>query len=205
MSDTLVFPLNADVVLPGPPQGAWTHADWEALPDDGNRYEIIEGVVYMTTAPSNFHQWIIQQLIELVGIPVKRLGHALWFVGPSGVLLPRGSATQPDFGLILKVNAGIIHHRRIRGVPDLLVEVLSPGNPEYDQETKRLAYADEGVPEYVVIDPATRTLYHYRLLVPGSYAEPVVYDEGATVTFDCVPAIPLKVGLLFADAPDTEL
>jgi len=50
----LVIPTEAPAV-PGPPQGQWTYADWEALPD-GNRYEFIDGVVDMTTAPSSFHQ-----------------------------------------------------------------------------------------------------------------------------------------------------
>ena len=50
----LVLPTDAPAV-PGPPQGQWTYVDWETLPDDGNRYEIIDGVLYMTTAPSSFH------------------------------------------------------------------------------------------------------------------------------------------------------
>src|SRR6478672_1540958 len=42
------------------PEADWDRARWETLPDDGNRYEVIDGVLYMTTAPSNFHQWIIR-------------------------------------------------------------------------------------------------------------------------------------------------
>jgi hypothetical protein len=58
----LVLPTDAPAV-PGPPQGQWTYADWEELPDDGNRYEIIDGVLYMTTAPSSFHQWIVNRYV----------------------------------------------------------------------------------------------------------------------------------------------
>ncbi len=50
---TLVISTDAPTV-PGPPQGHWTYADWEALPDDGNIYEIIDGVLYRTTAPGSF-------------------------------------------------------------------------------------------------------------------------------------------------------
>ena len=50
---TLVIPTDAPPI-PGPPQGQWTYADWEALPDDGNRYEIIDGVLYMSSAPITF-------------------------------------------------------------------------------------------------------------------------------------------------------
>ena len=44
------------------PEADWDRARWETLPDDGNRYEVIDGVLYMTTAPSSFHQWIIRQI-----------------------------------------------------------------------------------------------------------------------------------------------
>ena len=53
---SLAIPTETALPVAGPPQGRWTNADWEALPSDGNRYEIIDGVLYMTTAPSNFHQ-----------------------------------------------------------------------------------------------------------------------------------------------------
>src|SRR5689334_7433198 len=49
---------------------AWNYTRWKRLPDDGNRYEVIDGVLYMTTAPSNFHQWIVRRLDRFVGIPL---------------------------------------------------------------------------------------------------------------------------------------
>ena len=61
---------------------AWNYERWEKLPDDGNRYEVIDGVLYMTTAPSNFHQWIIQQLIRYVGIPATDTGLAFFAFAP---------------------------------------------------------------------------------------------------------------------------
>ena len=60
--ESLPMVTRADHV-PGPAQGCWTYEDYAALPDDGNRYEVIDGVLYMTTAPSDFHQWIIIQLL----------------------------------------------------------------------------------------------------------------------------------------------
>ena len=66
----------------------WCYARWEQLPDDGNRYEVIDGVLYMTTAPSNFHQWIIMQLLQFVGFPAREQGLAYAFIAPMGVLMP---------------------------------------------------------------------------------------------------------------------
>ena len=73
---SLVISTDAPVVA-GPPQGHWTYADWETLPYDGNRYEIIDGVLYMTTAPSNFHQWIVKRLERYIGIPAEDQGLAV--------------------------------------------------------------------------------------------------------------------------------
>jgi len=154
---SLVISTDAPVVA-GPPQGHWTYADWETLPLDGNRYEIIDGVLYMTTAPSNFHQWIIQRLYRFIGMPAEDQNLAYSFAAPIGLLMPGCDPVQPDFVIVRKENAAIIRDRRIRGVPDLLVEILSPGNAAHDEEIKLRAYARAGVPEYAIIDPRLRVV-----------------------------------------------
>lgn len=136
----------------------WDYARWEGLPDDGNRYEVIDGALYMTTAPSYFHQWIIVQLVQHVGLPAQQQGIAYVGIAPIGLLMPGCDPVQPDFVLVRQENAGIIHDRRIRGVPDLIAEVLSPTNPEHDTIVKRGIYARAGVPEYWMLRPATRDL-----------------------------------------------
>ena len=201
---TLVISTDAPSVY-GPPQGRWTYADWEELPDDGNRYEIIDGSLFMSTAPSYFHQWIALQLVEHIGIPAKRQGLAFPIFAPIGVLMPGCDPVQPDFVLVLAQRAAIIHDRRIRGVPDLIVEILSPGNHAYDEQVKLEAYARAGLPEYAIVDPARRTLRHYRLQPNGDYAAPDSYDPTLTMRFDCLPSLPLHVGELFEGAPDTTL
>jgi Uma2 family endonuclease len=202
----LVIPVLTETLsVKGPPQGQWTRADWEKLPDDGNRYEVIDGVLYMSTAPSWFHQWIIQQLIRFLGFPALEKGLAYVMQSPIGVFMPGCEPVQPDFVLILTEHASIIHDKRIFGVPDLIVEILSPSNADYDEVVKLTAYANAGVPEYVIIDPAARQLHLYRLEKPGQYAPRVVFNERDTVTFACLPTIPLLVGKLFEGSPDTTL
>ncbi len=201
---SLVISTDAPVV-PGPPQGHWTYADWETLPDDGNRYEVIDGVLYLTTAPSNFHQWIVRRLDRYLGMPAEDQGLAFVFTAPIGLLMPGCDPVQPDFILVLRKNVDIIRDGRIRGVPDLIVEVQSPGNAAYDERVKLVSYALAGVPEYAIVKPGTRILNHYRLQAPGRYAGPRDYDEAETVTFDCLPTIHVPVADLFAGAPDTTL
>jgi Uma2 family endonuclease len=95
----------------------------------------------MTTAPSFFHQWIIQRLIRLIGIPAEDQDLAYFVAAPIGVLMPSCDPAQPDFLLIRRTNAAIIHDRRVHGVPHLLAEVLLPSNPEQDLDTKLDVYA----------------------------------------------------------------
>jgi Uma2 family endonuclease len=201
---TIVVPTEAPTVH-GPRQGHWTFADWERLPDDDNRYEIIDGVLYMTTAPSYFHQWIIQGLQEYIGIPVRRQGLGYAVAAPVGLLMPGCQPVQPDFVVVLKDNASIIHDRRIRGVPNLIVEVLSPSNAVYDEEVKLEAYARAGLPEYAIVDPRARTVILYQLKVPGQYEAPRVFGEADRATFACLPTLTVPVAELFAGAPDTTL
>ena len=201
---TLVIPTSASSIA-GPPQGHWTHAAWEALPDDGNRYEIIDGVLYMTTAPSYFHQWIVRRLDHFIGIPAEQQGLAFAAVAPIGLIMPGCDPVQPDFVLVLKDKASIIRDRRIYGVPNLIIEVISPGSIAYDEQVKLAAYAAAGVPEYATIDPATRTLNLYRLEAPGRFASPRIFTQTETATFDCLPTISVPVAELFAGAPDTTL
>ncbi len=191
--------------VPGPPQGHWIYADWEALPADGNIYEIIDGVLYMTAAPSNFHQWITMSLVQYIGIPAKTQGLGYAFTVPIGLLIPGCDPVQPDFVFVRQANAAIIRDRHIRGVPDLIIEILSPNNVVYDTQVKLVAYALAGVPEYAIIDPRSRSLDHYRLHSPGRYYGPQTFGEADTVSFDCLPNIALPVGELFAGAPDTSL
>lgn len=205
---TLVIPGDAAVAVKGPRQGEWTYADWETLgADDDNRYEIIEGYLYMTTAPKDFHQWVISRLIKFVGFPAEDRGIAQWRVAPIGVLMPGCDPVQPDFLIILQEHVGIIRDGCIRGVPDLIVEVLSPGSVAYDEGVKLEAYARAGVPEYGVIDPATRRLRLYVLQAPsakpGAYDQPREYSGDETVAFACLPSIEFRLAALFENAPDT--
>lgn len=185
---------------------SWDYARWEQLPDDGNRYEVIDGVLYMATVPSTFHQWIVGQLLRHVGSPAHDRGLAYPVMGPVGVLMPGCDPVQPDFLLVRRERAATIRDRRIRGVPDLIAEVLSPTNPEQDTVVKRGAYARAGVAEYWIVRPATRDVLVCwqpdRDL--GDYAQVrLVPSDGELAS----PTLPLRVTVadLFAGAPDSTL
>lgn len=101
----------------GPSQGQWTVAAWEALSEDGNLYEVIDGVLHMTTAPSFFHQWIVAALTEHLGIPLKQQQLGIYLFAPIGLIFAPTVALQPDFLVILTPNLPIIRGGRLRGRP----------------------------------------------------------------------------------------
>ncbi|MGC9041666.1 MAG: Uma2 family endonuclease [Roseiflexus sp.] len=198
----LIVPTDAPVIA-GPPQGRWTFADWQTLPDDGRRYEIIDGVLYMTTTPSTFHQWIVMRITERFGLPAVNQGLGYAFTALVGVLMPGCDPGQPDFLFVRRGNAAIIRNGRIHGVPDLIVEVLSPGNAAYDKQVNLPAYALEGVPECALIRPMIRAVSVYRLDRLGRYAAPGEASSSDVLTFDCLPGLAATVNDLFEGAPDT--
>lgn len=199
-----VFPYSTEVsAVNGPPQGQWTYADWERLPDDSNIYEVIDGVLYVSKSPSIPHQQILGNLYDELGYPAKQRKLARVFFAPVGVVMPGCDPVQPDLVVVLVRRASIIQERGIFGVPDLIAEILSPSNRDYDEDEKLKAYQKAGVPEYVVIDPEQRQLRLYTLQAPGQYGEPRMFNEGDTVTFACLPTIAVMVSKLFEGAPDT--
>ena len=199
----MVIPtLTTNQKIMGPPQGQWTYADWENVPDDDNRYEIIDGVLYRSDLPSTYHQWIVGQLLEYLAFPSKPNHHGIHNVG---VILSNWNIIVPDFVLVKTQNATVIVDKRIRGVPDLIAEVLSPGNKDYDEDVKLTAYAQAGVPEYVVIDAWKKQLRLYSQPMEGEYGALKKFNADDVVTFVCVPDLSLLVGDLFAGSPDETL
>lgn len=199
----IVFPVSPESVsqVIGPPQGRWTFADWETLDHSHLRYEIIDGVLYVTKSPSPLHQRTLKFLLYHLGKPAEDMGIAEVFFAPIGVIMPGCNPVQPDFVLIRRENLAIVRAHLIEGIPDLLGEILSPGTADYDEGVKLEAYARCGVPEYVVIDPQARGLRTYRLEAPGKYGPPRQFSEGERVSFECAPGIVVAVADLFSGAP----
>ena len=199
-----VFPLSTEISVEGPPQGKWTFADWEKISDDGNIYEVINGVLYVSTSPSLFHNYMIRRLDQLVGMPAEQSGLAFAATDGVGVIMPGCEPVRPDFVIVLKEHASILD-KKIEGVPDLIVEVLSPSNADYDEGVKLEAYAEGGVPEYAVVDPFKRQMRRYELNALGKYSTPQVYEASDIVTFKCLPTISFRLSQLFEGAPTTKL
>lgn len=120
--------------------------------------------------------------------------------------MPGCDPVQPDLVVVRREDCGIIHDRRIYGVPALLVEVLSPSNAEVDTDIKRRAYARSGVPEYWIVRPALRDVV--VLSEPdadlGDYIASVHVPSGSVLRAATLP-IQTSVARWFEGAPDTTL
>ncbi len=180
-----------------PEQGAWTLADWEGLPADGNRYELIDGVLYVTSAPSPLHQWASDTLVYLLRTHfVAQTPPSGVLFSATGVILPTGPVI-PDIVYIHMHNLHIVSDKRIVGVPDIMVEIASPGTAAYDRREKQDAYAQSGVPEYWWVDPGSRTVEVLVLQNLGVY-RPVALVEGqAAIPSVQIPNLSFPVDSIF--------
>lgn len=196
--DLLPAVVRADHVS-GPPQGRWTYEDYAAIPDDCHRYEIIDGVLYMTPAPNVIHQATVGRLTTALTTHVELTGLGRVFPAPLDVDLPlRPTVTvQPDIVVVLNANLGIITPKCIVGAPDLVVEVASPSTTGYDRREKQDAYARAGVRKYWLADPYARTVEILRL-ANGAYQSVGVFSGSGTLLSLVVPDLPVPVELFFA-------
>jgi Uma2 family endonuclease len=185
---------------------AWNRARWETLAGDGNRYEVIDGALYMSTAPSFFHQWIVRQLFLTCFNQVDSAGLGLTMWSPLGVFMPGCDPVQPDLVVIRASDFGMIRNRHIEGVPALLVEVLSPGSTNIDGTIKRQAYARAGVPEYWIVRPASRDILAYSRPDPGASDYLVTREFGSDGELESATLpIVFTVASVFAGSPDTTI
>jgi len=136
---------------------------FKMLPE-GTLAEVIENVLYMSPAPNPFHQRILLRLSS--GLDNYILENALGeiLIAPVDLYLDETSnAVQPDILFFSRKNPLVVNKSGLHGVPDLIVEILSPGNKEHDLVKKKLLYEKFGVKEYWIIDPETKLSTGYAL------------------------------------------
>jgi Uma2 family endonuclease len=175
-----------------PAQGEWTFEDYLRLPEDGQRYEVIRGILYVTPSPTFDHQFSVWQLVRLIGNFVVERGLGIVLPSPFDVLLPGGVATpvQPDLVYLRAGNQPRPGDRNFQGVPDLAVEVLSPATRRLDRSVKLAAYREAGVPEVWLVDPAARMV---QVFAP----EEATYRSGESVKSSVLAGLALQITDLF--------
>ncbi len=170
----------------------WTYSEYARLPDDGNRYEVIDGEVCVTPAPGIPHQRVAANLFVQLKEYVEEhgLGEMLWDVD---VLFVDGQFLRPD--MVFVGPDAELSDRGVESAPSLVVEVLSPHSRRIDRVRKPPRYRDFGVPEYWVVDPDARRIERYAL---SRDAGPELHEDVLRwAPAPEVPALELKVSGIF--------
>lgn len=173
----------------------WTHEDLLELPDDGTRYEIIDGELIVAASPSFEHQIVADELTAVLRTHVRknRLGVAL--SAPYDIVLPSGDTLQPDIMVFLRPPGRLRDATRRGTVPDLVIEVHSPSTMAADLGRKLERYAEFGVREYWPVDWQTRTS-RVLALRDGRYEE--IPQEPGLVRSVVVTDLTIVLAELFA-------
>jgi len=152
---------ETSIMNPTPTRYTWTYDEYARLPDDGNRYEVIDGEVLVTPAPSTTHQHIAGTLYIRLRRFVEE--HDLGVVLPDvDLLFVEGQFLRPDLLFVPDAARDGITSRGVHKTPGLVVEVLSPSSGSIDRVKKPGRYRDFGVPEYWVVDPEARAVWVWR-------------------------------------------
>lgn len=167
----------------------WTLGELHSLPDDGNKYEVVRGELFVTPAPTPTHETVCSRLHRILDRYVERENLGVVY-RPRAVLQFEDSEVEPDL-MVRGEHTGDSSTWSSAPIPSLIVEVFSPSTKRRDRNQKRDLYMDAGVGEYWMVDPDTRAFITIRqgranVVVtgemtwhPDSASEPLVFAVAA--------------------------
>jgi len=164
-------------------QSVWDYESYAAIPYDGKRHEIIQGEHFVNPAPNIYHQQVSRRIQFQLYTEIELTELGVVIDAPVDVQLTDHDIVQPDLVVITKPRFHIITPTKVKGVPDLIVEILSPSNRDHDLMTKRQAYQRCTVPEYWIVFPEEHQVLQL-ILVDGSYTERI---EADSITMSVAP------------------
>ena len=169
--------------------------DLAQMPDDGKRYEVLEGDLAVSPSPHRNHQRLVLNCVEFFRqLEHDHLGEV--YTAPFDVILDHHNVVEPDVLFVCQEHLDIVTDANIQGPPDVVVEVLSPSTRDRDLGVKIHLYARFGVREYWTADPDNQSLTLYRLTADG-YQPWGPYTRHEAVTSPLFPDHPLSVAALF--------
>jgi Uma2 family endonuclease len=164
----------------------YTVADLEEMPDDGRRYELIDGMLHVSPAPGFRHQKVVVKLV--VRLDAACPDGMQLLAAPFSVQPSDSTELQPD---VLVARDGDLTEKLLPVAPLLAVEVLSPSTALYDLNIKMAAYERLGVHSYWVIDPREPKLTSFELDAEGRYKQ--VAEVKGDDPFDATQPFPVRI------------
>ena len=178
------------------PAVKFTYEDYQHTPED-KRYELLDGELVMVPAPNLGHQRIGAKLGTRLYTFVEEMGLGEVFFVPCDVVLSNTDVVQPDLLFVSNERAHLLlGGDNVRGVPDLVVEILSPSTAGQDRTLKRALYVKHGVKEYWLVDPDARTVT-VLLLGEDAFEVEAIYGEGQTMTSSTLAGFSLGLNEIF--------
>lgn len=172
-----------------------TYADYLNAPGD-ERYELINGGLVVVGSPNIAHQTASMSLSLEVGGFVRERALGRIFHAPTDVILTDTDVVQPDLVFVSNDREHVVTAANIQGAPDLVVEILSPSTASLDRTTKRDLYAEHGVREYWITDPAAQTVA-VMLLRDGRFHVVGEYGREDTLTSPTLEGLTLDLNKVF--------
>lgn len=180
-----------------------TSADLELMPDDGKRYELIEGELHVSKQPGWHHQYTCGRLFRFLDEWNERTGLGMVNAAP-GVIFAEDDDVAPDVVWVSmgRLATALGDDDKLHAAPELVVEVLSPGqkNERRDRETKLKLYARRGVQEYWIVNWRQRVLEVYRREQATLRLAATLYAEDALES-PLLPGFTCQVARLLVDLP----
>lgn len=172
-----------------------TADDLWKMPDDGNRYELLDGEIVRSPAPMTKHQRIVVAGIAIL-LEAERAGYGQVFVAPRDVVLDEHNVVQPDLLFVTNERLSIVTEKNIQGAPDLVIEVLSPSTSSKDLGDKLSTYARFGVRYCWLVSPEAEVIRRFALQ-GGTFVEDVPLRAGDQLTCPLFPTVSLDVAAFF--------
>jgi Uma2 family endonuclease len=179
------------------PQVRFTYEDYRQLPDDGKRYEVLDGELVVSAAPNRRHQQLSKRLQYELYRHVE-IDHQLGEVydAPFDVILADDTIVEPDLIFVSQERKDLFSERGLDGAPDLVVEILSPSTRSRDRGAKRAIYARFGVRELWLVDPETCTIDLHHLS-EGDLALARTFGRDETLVSCVLPELRLDLTPVF--------
>lgn len=179
-----------------PAQGLWSEVDYLGLKTN-RLVEFSQGRVEVLAMPTDDHQTIVAYLFTILAAVAQALGGKALFA-PLRLRLKSGKFREPDLVMLFKADDERRHNEYWDGA-DLVMEVISPDDPDRDWIVKRQEYAQAGISEYWIVDPRNETVTVLHLQ-QGAYVEHGHFERGAQAVSSVLPNLQLDVNAVF-DAP----
>jgi Uma2 family endonuclease len=187
------------VALPFSTNRPWTIADLDSMPDDGQRYELLQGELIVSPAPGKIHQRIIGRLHVWLDEAAARADSGEVVIAPADVRLSPFNLVQPDLLYLRESQSDLYGDKFIGGAPAFVIEIVSPSSGVYDRVRKASLYMESGVEEYWVVEPTKRHILVH--LAGHEMPNPMIVASGAIASL-VLPEFSFDVDDLFASVAD---